>query len=70
MAFDEQASLHSPFGSIGQIGPGLLLTQWSFRHRPIHGLPLPVQTFQFIVVEQTLRPQLLKDARLGPFVCF
>jgi hypothetical protein len=68
MAFDELTALHSPFGSIGRIGPGLLLAQRSFRHRPIHGLPCLVQTFPFIVVEQPLRPQFLKDARLGPLL--
>jgi len=68
MAFNEQTALHSPFASIGGFGPVLLLAQRSFCHHHIHGLPCSVQTFPFIVVEQTLSPQFFKDARISPLL--
>src|SRR5437763_1514185 len=44
------------------------LGQRSFCRHRIHGLPCPVQTFPFIVIEQTLSPQLFKDARISPLL--
>src|SRR5260370_18113281 len=68
MAFDEQTSLHSSFGSIGGIGSSLLLAQRSLGHGAIHRLPFPLNPLVFVIAEQTLYPQLPKDAGLGPLL--
>ncbi len=68
MTFHEQTSFHAPFRSISWVRSSLLLTQWRFRHRPVHRLPFPIETFEFIVIKQPLRPQLPENTCLCPFL--
>jgi len=68
MTLHEQTSFHAPFRSISWVRSSLLLTQWRFRHRPVHRLPFPIETFEFIVIKQPLRPQLPENTCLCPFL--
>lgn len=68
MPFNEETPLSSSFGSISRIGAGVFLAKGRFGHRAIHRLPFPIETFEFIVVQETLRLPLSENACLCPFL--
>src|SRR5215210_4048706 len=50
------------------LGPVFFPSQRSLGHRSIHGEPAPVDALQFIIGEQPIDPELLKDASLHPLL--
>src|SRR5215204_103881 len=51
--------------SVG-FGPVFFPPEWRLGHRTIHGEPVPVDSLQTVVPQQTLSPELVEDAGVEP----
>ncbi len=53
--------------SVG-LGPHFFPRKRRFRHRPVQGLPFPVDPFKFVIAGKPFSPYCEKHSRLNPFL--
>lgn len=66
MFIHQQTAFRAPFASIGRVFPSFFAAQGGFGYRAICRLPLPRDTFEFVILGQTGLPHAPEDARAQP----